>query len=376
MGGRRRSLEGLVITPHFWNGRRVLVTGHTGFKGAWLALMLNRLDAVVSGYALSPANGPALYDLAGVANHIDRDVRGDIADYAALHRAFEDANPEIVLHLAAQPLVKAGYVDPLETYRVNVLGLAQVLEVARHRPGLRAILVITSDKCYEPTSRAPRHRESDRLGGSDPYSASKACAEIVTASYRASFCGHGPVIATARSGNVIGGGDFAPDRIVPDAIRAFMSGVPLAVRRPGAVRPWQHVLEPLHGYILLAEQMLRENTTGAWNFGPTESDERDVEQLVRHLIASWGPDAEWRPDRTPHPPETDVLRLDSTKAREQLGWGTLLDFPQAVEWTCAWYRALADGADMQAATLGQIDAYFALRAAHQASPRIYASAGH
>lgn len=353
-------MEGVVTVQGFWNDRRVLVTGHTGFKGSWLTLLLSRLGAVVTGYALPPVN-QSLFELAHVRRDLAGDFRADICNAEALANALNEADPEIILHLAAQPLVKAGYVDPIETYRVNVLGVAHILEAARRRSNVRAVLIVTSDKCYEVDPRGVRHSENARLGGRDPYSASKACAELVSSSFEAAFRQIQTLrIVTARSGNVIGGGDFATDRIVPDAVRAFMSGQPVSVRMPGAVRPWQHVLDPLSGYLLLAEQAWRQTLAGAWNFGPDEDDEHDVEALVTKLAAAWGAPAAWIADLTPHPPETVTLRLDSTKARHTLGWRPLLDFSTTVQWSAEWYRAYAGGADVRAITLAQVDSYLAL----------------
>ena len=365
---RQRSMEGVVTMAGFWNGRRVLVTGHTGFKGSWLSLLLNRLGAVVTGYALPPLS-PSIFDLARVRSVLADDFRDDICNGEALANALNAADPEIILHLAAQPLVKAGYIDPVETYRVNVLGAAHILEAARRHSNVRVVLIVTSDKCYEVDLDGIPHSETARLGGRDPYSASKACVELVSSSYKAVFSQtQTPRIVTARSGNVIGGGDFAPDRIVPDAIRAFMSGQLLPVRMPGAVRPWQHVLDPLFGYLLLAEQVSQNSQAGAWNFGPDEDDEHDVAALVTKIAARWGEPAAWLADPLPHPPETLTLRLDSRKARLALGWRPLLDFSTTVEWVCDWYRAYAGRADMRAITLSQIDSYLALHERHDAAP--------
>jgi CDP-glucose 4,6-dehydratase len=360
-------MEGVVTQGGFWNGRRVLVTGHTGFKGSWLSLLLNRLGAAVTGYALPPLSS-SIFNLARVPTVLADDFRYDICNHEALANAINAADPEIILHLAAQPLVKAGYADPVETYRVNVLGVAHILEAARRHSNVRVVLIVTSDKCYEVDPDGLPHSETARLGGRDPYSASKACAELVVSSYETGFPSiQSPRIVTARSGNVIGGGDFAPDRIVPDTIRAFMSGRPLSLRMPRAVRPWQHVLDPLFGYLLLAEQTSRTSQAGAWNFGPDEDDEHDVEALVTKIAAAWGEPASWFVAPTQHPPETVTLRLDSRKARLALGWRPLLDFSTTVDWTCDWYRAYAGGADMHAITLSQIDSYLALRTRQDAA---------
>ena len=360
-------MESLVIDSAFWRDRRVFLTGHTGFKGSWLSLMLSRLDARTVGYALAPPTEPALFRLASVGAVIE-DRRGDITDLDALMSAMIAAEPEIIIHMAAQPLVRQGYADPVATYRTNIMGSVNVLEAARSTPGVKVIVNVTTDKCYDNRDWVWGYRETDGLGGRDPYSSSKACAELVTAAYRASFLAEsGVAVATARAGNVVGGGDFAADRILPDAVRAFTAGQALEVRFPKAVRPWQHVLEPLSGYLMLAEQAFRHggDFADAWNFGPGGESERDVEALLGRLIKAWGPDAHWAPDRNAQKPEAHLLRLDTTKSREKLNWRPLLDFDDMVAWTAEWYRAHARGDDMRALTLQQVDAYLAL---HQIFP--------
>ena len=362
MGERSRAMENLVIDSSFWRGRRVFLTGHTGFKGSWLSLMLSRLDARTTGYALAPLTDPALFDILQVADVIE-DRRGDVDDLDALRSAMVEADPEIVIHMAAQPLVKLGYADPVLTYRTNVMGVVHVLEAARVCDSVKVVLNVTTDKCYDNRDWIWGYRETDALGGRDPYSNSKACAELVTAAYRASFFGEGVAVATARAGNVVGGGDFAADRILPDAVRAFTEGRPLDVRFPKAVRPWQHVLEPLSGYLMLAEQAFRHGPDFAdsWNFGPGADSERDVEALLTKFIAAWdqgeSSGARWTPDRAAHKHEANLLRLDTTKAREKLGWRPRLGFDEMVDWTARWYRAHARGADMRALTFEQIDAF-------------------
>lgn len=355
-------MESVVIDSSFWRRRRVFVTGHTGFKGAWLSLMLARLNAETTGYALAPPTHPSLFELLSVGDTLE-DVRGDINDFESLRRAMVAADPEIVIHMAAQPLVKQGYADPVGTFQTNVMGCVHVLEAARACSKLKAVVNVTTDKCYDNRDWIWGYRETDRLGGRDPYSNSKACAELVTASYRASFFARGATIATARAGNVIGGGDFAADRILPDAVRAFRAGRPVEVRAPKSVRPWQHVLEPLSGYLMLAEQAARhgEKFSDGWNFGPGADSEQDVEALLTRFMAAWGPEATWLPDRAAHPHEAGLLRLDASKAREKLGWKPLLTFDETVEWTALWYRAHADGANMRAQTFEQIDAYLGQR---------------
>jgi CDP-glucose 4,6-dehydratase len=365
---RPGKVENLVITSSFWLGRRVFVTGHTGFKGAWLALMLSRLNARATGFALAPPTRPALFDLARVDRHVD-DLRGDVRDLDALVAAMRAAAPEIVVHMAAQPLVRRSYADPVETYATNVMGTVNLLEAARRTDSVRMVLVVTTDKCYENRDWVWGYRETDALGGHDPYSNSKACAELATAAYRDSFFaapGHVRIVS-ARAGNVIGGGDFATDRIVPDALRAFMAGRPLEVRNPGAVRPWQHVLEPLAGYLLLIEQAMTAAPgrascfDGGFNFGPGPESERSVEDLLTHFIAEWGNEARWTRDGASHPHEARLLRLDTAKAREMLQWAPLLSFVETTRWTAQWYRAFVERNDIEATTFGQIDAYLGQR---------------
>jgi CDP-glucose 4,6-dehydratase len=357
-------VEGLVINLEFWRGRRVFLTGHTGFKGGWLALWLQQLGAEVSGYALPPPVGPSLFELAAVARGM-RSHFGDLADLPALSAALRSARPEVVLHLAAQPLVRAAYADPVGTYRTNVLGTAHLLEAVRGAGGVRAVLSVTTDKCYANREWLWPYRENDTLGGHDPYSSSKACAELVTQSWRDSFfpvaqhAEHGVAVATARAGNVIGGGDWAADRLVPDVLQAFAEGRPVAIRNPRAVRPWQHVLEPLAGYLVLAERLCREGPAHAeaWNFGPDEADTRPVQWLVERLAALWGEGAAWQVDPAQHPHEAGLLRLDCSKARARLPWRPRLDLAAALQWTVEWYRIHRAGGDLHAACLDQIGRY-------------------
>lgn len=359
MGFGSGAVEMLVI-----GGQRVLVTGHTGFKGAWLCLLLHRLGAEIHGLALDPPPGPGLFAAAGIAGLLASDHRCDIRDPAATTAAVRRADPELVLHLAAQPLVRRSYREPVTTFASNILGTAHVLDAALAVPGLRAVVVVTTDKVYENAERGRSFREDDPLGGHDPYSASKAAAEIVTASWRASFAGRRdpPVaLATARAGNVIGGGDWAEDRLLPDCLRAFAAGRPLVLRRPAAVRPWQHVLEPLAGYLALAGRLLQgDGTTWAegWNFGPDDGDDLTVGEVARLAAAAWGAGAaiEHRPDPA-DPPEAGVLRLDTAKARARLGWRPRWRLPRAVAETVAWHRRVAAGEDARAVCEAQLDAY-------------------
>jgi CDP-glucose 4,6-dehydratase len=350
----------------FWKSRRVFVTGHTGFKGSWLSLWLVSLGAEVCGYALAPETDPNLFTVLGLGGQI-QSILGDVRDLSALEAAMRRFQPEVVIHMAAQPLVRLSYLQPLETYAVNVMGTAHVLDAVRRTPSVRAVVSVTSDKCYENRERHEPYREDEAMGGHDPYSSSKGCAELVTAAYRRSFF-HGPAprtaVASARAGNVIGGGDWAEDRIVPDIIRAFTRHEAVGVRNPRAVRPWQHVLEPLSGYLLLAERLYAEceKFEGGWNFGPTEADAQPVRHLVDEMARLWGNGASWQDQSEANPPhEAHLLRLDSSKARAQLGWRPRWHLDDALARTTEWYRQYDQGAHSAVAmrdfTLGQIAAY-------------------
>jgi CDP-glucose 4,6-dehydratase len=350
-----------------WHGRKVFLTGHTGFKGGWLALWLASKGAIVRGYALSPSTAPSLFTTARVASLLD-DIRGDIRDASSLEAAVQAFAPEVVFHLAAQPLVVLSYRDPILTYETNVIGTARVLDCIRRTPSVRAVVSVTTDKCYENKEWIWGYRETDPLGGYDPYSSSKACAEIVSAAYRQSFfptdklAEHGVALATARAGNVIGGGDWSPDRLIPDLVRGFLSGRPVRIRRPLAIRPWQHVLEPLHGYIRLAEELLTHNPkfATAYNFGPSDDDARRVAWIAEKMTAFWGDSASWVLDPDPGVHEASYLKLDASRARADLGWTPRLPLETALEWLVQWYRAWQSGADMHAFTLAQIAAYESL----------------
>ena len=351
-----------LVNP--WQGRRVFLTGHTGFKGGWLSLWLASRGARIRGYALDPSTDPNLFTAASVATILD-DIRGDIRDYSKLEASMMDFAPEVVFHLAAQPLVRRSYLDPLGTYATNVMGTIHVLEAIRKTPSVRAVVCITTDKCYQNQEWAWPYRETDPLGGYDPYSSSKACAEIVSAAYRSSwFQGerspeHRVALATARAGNVIGGGDWSEDRLIPDLIRGFQAKQPVLIRRPNAIRPWQHVLEPLHGYILLAEGLLarHERLETAFNFGPAGEVPWSVERIATKLMNLWGEGASWicDPDQGAH--EANSLRLDASKARAELGWKSRLRIESALEWTIDWYRSWQQGAEMERVTLAQIAKY-------------------
>ncbi|MFM0528089.1 CDP-glucose 4,6-dehydratase [Paraburkholderia strydomiana] len=357
-------MEDMVMTESFWRGKRVFLTGHTGFKGGWLTLWLQSMGAHVTGYALAPDSEPNLYTRARVAEGIDS-IFGDIRDAGRLARAVKESCAEIVIHMAAQPLVRQSYETPVETYEVNVMGTISLLEAIRQSEQVRAVVIVTTDKCYENREWEWGYRENEAMGGYDPYSSSKACAELVTAAYRNSFFNpsafdrHGVAIASARAGNVIGGGDWAADRLVPDIIRAIRQGEPVNIRSPHAIRPWQHVLEPLAGYLVLAERLFNEGTKfdGAWNFGPFDSDAQPVEYIVEQLVRNWGDGARWTLDTDLHPHEATYLKLDCSKARARLGWQPRWSLSVALENIVSWYKAEGNAEDMRAFTLSQIERY-------------------
>lgn len=335
------------MSPAFWQGRRVFLTGHTGFKGSWLALWLDKLGATVTGYALAAPTRPSLFELANVSAGM-RSIEADVRDCDRLRASIHDAAPDIVFHLAAQSLVRQSYADPVGTYSTNVAGTVNLLEACRGMPALRAVVIVTSDKCYKEDAARLPYKESDPLGGHDPYSASKACAEIAAAAYRRSFFGtvESPAaVASVRSGNVIGGGDWAMDRLMTDLITAFSAGKQARLRNPTATRPWQHVLDPLSGYLMLAERLHANSAqyAGAWNFGPDPASMADVQTVATRAATLWGAGAAWKLDSGPQPREAPLLALDAAKARERLGWRPLLDLDHALEWTVSWYKALHSG---------------------------------
>ena len=346
------------IDPDFWMRRRALVTGHTGFKGAWLSLWLQALGAEVVGVAPGVPTRPSLYELADVGTHM-RELAVDVRDAAAMREALREARPEVVLHLAAQPMVRRSLRDPAMTYDVNVMGTINVLDAVREAGAdVLAVGVVTSDKCYENPGGSPRpFVEDDPLGGSDPYSSSKACVELLAASYRRSFFSvEGSArLGTARAGNVIGGGDWGEDRLVPDSVRAVETGEALHVRNPGAVRPWQHVLSPLSGYLRLAEALAQgRDAARAWNFGPPAQDARPVSWIVERLAELWGGELRWRLDEAPNPPEAGFLSLDSGAAEQLLGWRPAWRLQDALELVVEWHRAHRAGEDMRGVSLAQI----------------------
>jgi CDP-glucose 4,6-dehydratase len=350
---------------NFWSGRRVFVTGHTGFKGSWLCAWLERLGAQVTGFALAAPTQPSLFEEAALAQGMTH-VEGDVRDVVAVREAMTRAQPEVVFHLAAQSLVRPSYAEPVETFATNVMGTVHVLDAARHVGSVRALVNVTSDKCYENRETNRAYAEGDALGGRDPYSNSKACSELVTMAYRQSFFapGDGAVasagIASARAGNVIGGGDWALDRLVPDLLRAFERGVPAIVRSPNSVRPWQHVLEPLAGYLALAERLYAEpqHYAGAWNFGPRPEDMRPVHEMATALTSAYGGEASFVVQtEAGMPHEAGLLLLDASKARGALGWDSALELDEALVWIAEWHRAWRSGASAKDITLDQIARY-------------------
>jgi CDP-glucose 4,6-dehydratase len=353
----------MTVDGTFWRDRSVLLTGHTGFKGSWLSLWLQALGARVHGLSLGvPVSDPSLYELARVAEGMFGSSDCDIRDHAAVTRALTAARPEVVIHMAAQPLVRRSFAEPRVTYETNVIGTVNVLEAIRACESVRAVVIVTSDKCYENRETDRAYREDDPLGGHDPYSSSKAAAELATSAYRRSFFSGGagadaPRVASARAGNVFGGGDWGEDRLIPDIVRTALAGETLRLRNPDAVRPWQHVLCPLGGYLLLA-QSLYESPEHAreWNFGPAERDARSVQWIVERVSALWPGAVRWEHDVGEHPHEAGYLRLDSSLARAQLGWAPVLTLEQGLAATVDWYRGWREGTDLRELTLGQLSA--------------------
>lgn len=348
----------------FWHGKKVFLTGHTGFKGSWLSLWLQSLGAEVIGYALPPPTEPNLFDTAQVSAGMTSLI-GDIRNAEELNQSLRDAAPDIVIHMAAQPLVRYSYTHPVETYATNVMGTVHLLEAVRQTPSVRAVVNVTSDKCYDNKERAQGYREDEPMGGFDPYSSSKGCAELVTSAYRnayfnpESYAAHKVALASVRAGNVIGGGDWAADRLIPDILRALTESKPVVIRNPHAVRPWQHVLEPLSGYLLLAQKLYEDGVDWAegWNLGPRDEDARPVQWIVEQLTHAWGEGARWELDGGAHPHEAHYLKLDSSKARTRLGWQPRWHLDQALEQTLAWQRAWLAKQDMRSFSMQQIDHY-------------------
>jgi CDP-glucose 4,6-dehydratase len=363
VGGRQCPVGDLVdslgmIDAAFWRGRRVLVTGHTGFKGAWLSLWLQNLGARVCGLSVDVPTEPSLYEVAGVRAEMHSEARLDIRDFVPLREAVLAADPEVIIHMAAQSLVRPSFADPRTTFDTNVMGTVNVLEAARSAPSARVIVVVTSDKCYENREWDWGYREDEAMGGHDPYSSSKGAAELVTAAYRRSFfADDGAVaVATARAGNVIGGGDWAPERLLPDIVRCAATGETLRIRNPGSIRPWQHVVNPLSGYLRLAQLLWDDRQlAGGWNFGPFDDDARTVAWMVQRMSERWQGRLLWEPAPGPHPHEAGLLKLDSSRARRLLGWRPTVALEDALDSIVDWHEALAAGADMRRQTVDQLD---------------------
>lgn len=356
-----------MFNRSFWKGRNVLLTGHTGFKGAWLSLWLDALGAKLTGYALDPPTEPSLFEQAEVENVV-RSIRADIRDFSRLKSVVAECRPEVVIHMAAQSVVRRGYEDPIETYSSNVMGTVHLLEALRQIGEPCVLVNVTSDKCYENREWVWGYRENDSLGGHDPYSNSKACAELVTSTFRDSYfspAGSESIkvaVASARAGNVIGGGDWTRDQLIPDLMRAFLARKTCLLRSPSAIRPWQFVLEPLRGYLTLAERLVDDpgRFASSWNFGPEKADAKPVCWIAEELARLWGNDAAWNEDTGMHPREAQHLRLDASKARKLLGWYSVLPLSRALEWVVEWYRAFQSGVNLRQFTQMQIDQYEAL----------------
>jgi CDP-glucose 4,6-dehydratase len=353
-----------MLNSSFWKGRRVFVTGHTGFKGSWLSIWLNALGADVTGYALNPPTSPSLFEQANVAALV-KSIAADIRDFSKLKAAIAESCPQTIIHLAAQSVVRRSYEDPIETYSSNVMGTVHLLEAVRQLGQSCGIVNVTSDKCYQNKEWSWGYRENDRLGGHDPYSNSKACAELVTSAFCDSYFrsngrnGQHTAVATARAGNVIGGGDWTRDQLIPDLMRSFLGSKPCLIRSPFAIRPWQFVLEPLRGYLRLAERLAEDPSVvgSAWNFGPAEGDAKPVSWIANRLVTLWGPGASWCTDAANHPHEAHYLKLDVSRARSGLGWEPLVPLANALDWTLEWYRGFQSGADLESVTRSQIEQY-------------------
>lgn len=357
----------MIADPAFWKDKRVFLTGHTGFKGAWLSLWLHSIGARVTGYALDPPTEPSLFKLLNLNELIEFRI-ADIRDLQTLASEMGKAGPEVVIHMAAQPLVRDSYELPVDTFSTNVMGTVNLLEAVRQTPEVLAVINVTTDKCYENREWDRGYREDESLGGYDPYSSSKACSELVTTAYRQSFFNpdnydaHGVAVASARAGNVIGGGDWARDRLIPDSIRSFGKGEKILIRSPEAIRPWQHVLEPLAGYLILARKLVEDGAmyAEAWNFGPYSHDEKPVIYLIERLCEGWGDGVGFRVDEAKHPHEATYLKLDCSKAMSRLGWRPQWDLENALNRIIQWYRIYRDGGDIREICLSQISEYTSL----------------
>lgn len=354
----------MIINKEFWKDKRVFLTGHTGFKGSWTSMWLNQLGCEVTGFALDPPTDPSLFTLCNISEMVNS-VIGDVRDQDILKNAIFEACPDIIIHLAAQPLVRDSYKYPVETYSTNVMGTVHLFEAVKECESVRAVINVTTDKCYENREWVWGYREYEPMGGYDPYSSSKACSELVTSAYRNSFFNpdhyteHGVAIASARAGNVIGGGDWAQDRLIPDCIRALLKNEKILIRSPKAIRPWQHVLEPLSGYLMLAEKLYTEGCKFAesWNFGPDDNDAKPVEWIVKKLCSKWGDDASYLIDKGEHHHEAHYLKLDCSKAKTELGWQPRLDLEKAIDSVIEWTVAYKENKDLQKMCRQQIEEY-------------------
>lgn len=354
----------MKLNNNFWKDKKVFITGHTGFKGSWLCLWLQLMGANVTGYALAPPTDPSLFELCGIDKLINS-IIGDVRDYQQLSLAIKDSQPEIVIHMAAQPLVRESYKNPQETYAINVMGTVNLLEAVRICPGIKAVVNVTTDKCYENKEWVWGYRENEPMGGYDPYSNSKACSELITASYRSSFFNpgdylkHGVGLASARAGNVIGGGDWAADRLIPDCIRAILNEKRILIRNPNAIRPWQHVLEPLNGYLLLAQKLYEKGPLfgEGWNFGPNDDDARPVQWIVQKICEKWG-HASFEIDQGEHPHEAQYLKLDCSKAKMRLGWFPKWDLETTIDKIIEWTKAYQAGKDLREVCINQIKEFY------------------
>lgn len=355
------------VDATFWKGKRVFLTGHTGFKGSWLSLWLIKMGAEVKGFSLAPPTSPALFSVANIDKNMNSEM-GDIRDLSQLTKSMTDFNPDILIHMAAQSLVRLSYSEPVATYATNVMGTIHILEAARQCKNLRAIVNITTDKCYENREWEWGYRENEPMGGHDPYSNSKGCAELVTSAYRKSFfnTANSAALASARAGNVIGGGDWATDRLIPDILRAFEKGQAVVVRNPQATRPWQHVLEPLSGYLVLAQHLWKDgqNTAEGWNFGPKDEDAKPVEWILNKMIRVWGEGASWQLDTDAHPHEAKFLKLDISKANSRLHWTPTWNLEHTLAKIVAWHRAWLANEDMNAYSLEEIESYMTAMNSH------------
>jgi CDP-glucose 4,6-dehydratase len=356
---------GTGLFEDFYRGRKVFITGHTGFKGSWLCILLNWLGADVYGYALEPPTNPSFYNIAAIDQTVSSTI-GDIRDYDLLSETIKKVMPDVIIHMAAQPLVRQSYIDPRETYEINVMGTVNLLDISRKLGGIKAILNVTTDKCYENKEWHWGYRENEPMGGYDPYSNSKACSELVTSSFRSSFFNpgeykkHGVAIASARAGNVLGGGDWSEDRLIPDFIRAIMDGKKMKIRNPYAIRPWQHVLDPLSGYLKLCQKLYTEGPdfAGGWNFGANDDDAKNVEWITRKVCELWGGDAGYEPDSSIQPHEANYLKLDCSKSKALLGWNPKWNIEVTLKMIVDWYKEYLNDSDLRAVTINQIEQYF------------------